>query len=85
MFFFSDFDPYLTVEFSRNNSRVRFLSQNTIVKLALNLLHQDENCRRVVSVPNAFYGAASTESPAETNYRKRPFSSYNIQVPKTCF
>ncbi|KAL5251077.1 hypothetical protein ACHWQZ_G016708 [Mnemiopsis leidyi] len=41
---------------------------------------RDENCRRVVSVPNAFYGAASAESPGETNYRKRPFSSYNIQI-----
>ena len=41
---------------------------------------QDENCRRVVSVPNAFYGAGATEVPTESNYRKRPFSSYNIQV-----
>ena len=45
---------------------------------------QDENCRRVVSVPNAFYGAGATETPVETNYRKRPFSSYNIQVNTGC-
>ena len=45
---------------------------------------QDENCRRVVSVPNAFYGAGATETPVEANYRKRPFSSYNIQVNTGC-
>lgn len=44
---------------------------------------RDENCKRVVSVPNVFYGADSStpgeEHPGDHRFRKRPLT-YNIQV-----